>query len=95
MFAVIAYFMIGLAPTAGQFFLHILIYALVSYCGTSFGLLIGSIIMDPKSVATCIPIVIFPVLLFSGFFKNRADLPVWIGWVEYLSPAKYGFIALL
>ncbi len=87
--------MIDLAPTAGQFFLHCMVYGLTSFCGTSFGLLIGSIIMDPKSVATCVTISTTPIILISGFFKNRADLPVWIGWVEYLSPVKYGFIALL
>ena len=31
-------------------------------------------------------------MLFSGLFKNRDDLPGWIGWFEYISPMKYGFI---
>jgi hypothetical protein len=33
--------------------------------------------------------------VFSGFFKNRDDLPGWISWVEYVSPLKYGFTAFL
>ncbi len=87
--------MVGLAPTAQQFFFHSMVYGFISFCGTSFGLLIGSLIMDPKSVATFMPILTFPMILFSGYFKNRADLPKWIGWIEYISPIKYGFIALL
>jgi ABC-type multidrug transport system permease subunit len=49
--------------------------------------------LDGKSVSNVIPIVILPIILFSGFFKNRANLPVWIGWIEYVSPNKYSFIA--
>ena len=32
-------------------------------------------------------------MLFSGFQKNRNDLPVWIGWFEFFSPLKYGLEA--
>lgn len=73
--------MIGLALTAGQFFLHFLIYLLISFCGSSLGLLLGSVILDAKSVSAVTPVVILPFTLFSGFFKNRADLPDWLGWV--------------
>lgn len=41
------------------------------------------------------PLILLPVILFSGFFKNRNDLPKWIGWLEYISPVKYGFIAFV
>lgn len=78
---VIYYFMIGLSATAGQFFLHSLIFFLISFCGSSLGLLIGSAILDAKSVSAVVPIIILPIFLFSGFFKNRADLPGWIGWL--------------
>lgn len=36
-----------------------------------------------------------PLILFSGYLKNRFDLPDWIFWMEYLSPLKYFFIGLL
>ncbi len=87
--------MVGMANTGGQFFLHCLIFGLMSFSGASVGLLIGSAILDSKSVPAVVPVITFPFLLFSGLYKNRADLPRWIGWIEYLSPNKYGFIALL
>ena len=34
-------------------------------------------------------------MLFSGFYANRNNLPVWIGWLEYLSPFKYSLEALM
>jgi ABC-type multidrug transport system permease subunit len=91
----IYYFMIGLAPTAQQFFLHYLISVLMGLNGSSLGLFLGSVVLDAKSVSAIMPIVLLPVILFSGFFKNRNELPVWIGWLEYISPNKYSFTAYM
>lgn len=95
LFCSICYFMIDLANTGGQFFLHVLVFILISFNGASLGLLLGSVILDAKSVSSVVPIIILPIILFSGFFKNRADLPGWIGWIEYISPNKYGFIGFI
>lgn len=67
----------------------------MSFAGNSLGLLIGSLVSDAKSISAALPMVNLPFILFSGFFKNRDDLPVWIGWIEYISPLKYGFIAFM
>ncbi len=75
--------------------MHCLIFGLMSFCGASLGLLLGSVITDEKDVSTVLPVFLLPMIVFSGFFKNRADLPGWIGWFEYLSPNKYSFIGLL
>jgi ABC-type multidrug transport system permease subunit len=71
LFVIVYYFMIDLAMTGGQFFLHFFVIFLVGFTGSSLGLLFGSIIQDAKSVSTVIPIVVMPIILFSGFFKNR------------------------
>jgi ABC-type multidrug transport system permease subunit len=95
LFVCINYFMIDMANTAGQFFIHVLVFALMSFNGASIGLLLGSVILDPKSVSAVVPVMLLPLILFSGYFKNRDDLPVWLGWVEYISPLKYGFIGFI
>ncbi len=77
----IYYFMIGLGLTAEQFFVHYLISVLMGLCGSSLGLFLGSVILDEKSVSAVIPLVLLPIILFSGFFKNRENLPVWLGWI--------------
>jgi hypothetical protein len=33
-------------------------------------------------------------MIFSGLFVNLNSMPVWIRWVQWLSPMKYGFVAL-
>jgi ABC-type multidrug transport system permease subunit len=92
-FIPIYYFMIGLGSEASTYFTHVLIFFLISFTGASMGLLIGGLMADPKDVSVVVPVAVLPSIVFSGFFKNRDDLPEWIGWVEYLSPNKYGFSA--
>lgn len=91
----IFYWMIGLGGTVGQFFIFYLILFLISFAGNSLGLLLGSMVSNAQLVSILIPIMILPFVLFSGFFKNREDLPVWLFWLEYLSPLKYGFMAFV
>jgi ABC-type multidrug transport system permease subunit len=87
------YWFVGLSSTAGQFFTFYLISYLASFTGMSLGLMLGSIVTDSKSVSAIIPIVMLPLFLFSGFFKNTGNLSDWIGWIQYISPLKYSFSA--
>ena len=93
-FDLIVYWMVGMASTAGQFFSFYLVSFLIAFSGNSLGLLLGSMISDPKTVSAVASVFIVPFVLFSGFFKNRGNFPVWIGWIEYISPLKYGFIGV-
>ena len=76
-----AYWIAGMAPTAYQFLIFCLICVIGALSGNSLGLLIGSIIEDARSARTVINLFNIPICLFSGFFKNRANYPVWLGWV--------------
>jgi ATP-binding cassette, subfamily G (WHITE), eye pigment precursor transporter len=37
------------------------------------------------------PLFTMPMVLFGGFMSNVSNLPVWIGWMQYLSPIRYAF----
>lgn len=93
--SLITYWFVGLSSSAGQFFTYYLINFLIGFVGSSIGLMLGSIISDPKVVSSITPIVVLPFILFSGQFKNAGNYPEWIGWVQYLSPIKYSFQAYL
>jgi ATP-binding cassette subfamily G (WHITE) protein 2 len=45
------------------------------------GLVLGSVVLDEKSAAIAVPITLSPFILFSGFFKNRADMAPWYRWI--------------
>jgi hypothetical protein len=37
------------------------------------------------------PAVVVLFLMFSGYFLNESSIPVWIGWIKYLSFIRYAF----
>jgi len=79
--ALILYWMVGLYNAAGQFFIFYLIFFLISFAGNSLGLLLGCAVSDAKLITVLMPVIILPFVLFSGFYKNRSDLPVWLFWL--------------
>jgi ABC-type multidrug transport system permease subunit len=87
------YWFVGLHSTAGQFFTFYLIILLINFCGMSLGLLVGSSVKDARNVSAVTPALVLPFVLFSGYFKNQGNLANWIGWIQYISPFKYGFSA--
>lgn len=86
--------MMDLSSTPEQFFLFFFTLFLCGLAGNSFGLLTGSFFSDAKVASGLLPLIVLPLMLFSGFYKNRKDLPEWIGWIEYISPIKYSFVGL-
>ena len=41
------------------------------------------------------PLFIMPMMLFAGFLGNREEIWIGLRWIEYLSPFKFGFNALI
>jgi len=89
----IIYWMIELHPGAGYFFMYLLISLLASVAGSSYGLMISSFFKEPKAAVSSVPIVGLAIIAFGGYFKHLKDLPGWVGWIEYISPIRYAFIA--
>jgi len=87
--------MAGLAGTPSQFFFHVMVNFLVAFYGSSLGILVGSIVTDTKALTIAVSLVLMPITAFAGFYKNINDLSSWNSWIQYISPIKYGFIALL
>jgi ATP-binding cassette subfamily G (WHITE) protein 1/ATP-binding cassette subfamily G (WHITE) protein 2 len=87
--------MANLASTGGQFFFALLVYFLMTFNGASIGLLLGSVISDPKSITTGVSSFYNFCLVISGLFVNTDYLPKWFSWLQYLSPIKYAFSAFV
>ena len=91
-FCLIIYWMVNLNDNnAGIFFEFYLISLMQSLNGNSLGLVTGTAFKDEKTAIGAMPVFMLPFMLFGGFFSNRGSFASWIGWVEYLSPFKYGF----
>ncbi|KAL4474984.1 hypothetical protein ABPG74_001680 [Tetrahymena malaccensis] len=92
----IAYWMIGLNnDNPGKFFFFAFVVIIQSMVGLGIGYLGGSAFSDAKLAIAVTPLMIMPFMLFAGFYKNAKDYASWIGWIQYLSPFKYAFNALV
>lgn len=92
---VILYWLVGLSDTLENFFIFYLGVFLIGMTGNSFGYFAGSITSNLKAIGVIGPIIVLPTFLFSGYYKNREDLPDWSSWIEYLSAMKYTHIILV
>ncbi|CAD8115184.1 unnamed protein product [Paramecium primaurelia] len=92
---IIAYWMIGLNDQSGEVVLiHLLISVLVFVCSNSMGLMAGAAFKDIQLALNIVPAIVTPLIIFSGFYSNQKTFYPWIGWLQYLSPMKYGFEAM-
>ena len=92
----IAYWMIDLNYIRGEIvIINIFICMMLGLSGNSCGLMAGAMFKDAKVAASVVPMIIMPIVLFSGFWSNQALFMDWIGWLQYVSPMKYSFEALM
>lgn len=90
----IVYWMCGLQPDAGKYFILVGIIMLCSVAGFSLGIFFASVFPSLPIALAATPLVLLPLMLFSGIFVNQDSIPGYFNWIKYLSPMKYGFEAL-
>ncbi|XP_035531430.1 broad substrate specificity ATP-binding cassette transporter ABCG2-like [Morone saxatilis] len=93
-FSCVAYFMIGLKPTAEAFFLFMFSVTLVAYTATSMALAISA---DQTVVAIAnifMTIACVFMMIFAGLLVNLPSIVNWLAWLKYLSIPRYGLAAL-
>jgi ATP-binding cassette subfamily G (WHITE) protein 1 len=89
------YFAVGLQLSAAKFLILMLGAVLISNCGAAIGFWAAATFSNLSVALASIPLIIIPLMIFSGLFVNLATLPVWIRWFQWLSPIKYGFVAFM
>ena len=63
--------------------------------GNSLGIMTGSIFKDAKRASAMTPLLLLPMMMFSGLYNKLNSIPEWIGWLQYISPFRYGLQAVL
>jgi len=61
--------------------IHIFVCILACLNGNSIGLMAGCAFNDIKTATSIVPLLIMPLVLFSGFFANSKNFFPWIGWI--------------
>jgi len=54
-------------------------------------MMLASVFDDPTVGIRVQMLVMLPLMLFSGFFLNNANIPSYFIWIQYISPIKYAF----
>uniref|UniRef100_A0A3Q2VNJ0 ATP-binding cassette, sub-family G (WHITE), member 2a n=1 Tax=Haplochromis burtoni TaxID=8153 RepID=A0A3Q2VNJ0_HAPBU len=102
-FTCVAYFMVGLKPTAGAFFFYMLTVALCSYTATSMAFAISAdqTVVAIANIFMTISCVFMMVMhthqhtpIFAGLLVNIPSIASWLAWLKYLSIPRYGLSAL-
>ncbi|KAL7416554.1 putative ATP-binding cassette transporter [Mrakia frigida] len=95
LFAIIIYFMAGLATSAGAFFTFVLFLYLTFMVMTAFFRLIGTITKSYDVAARLASILIISMVLYAGYMIPVFAMKRWLFWIYYLNPLNYGFAALM
>ncbi|UJR22373.1 hypothetical protein I4U23_025435 [Adineta vaga] len=93
-FSCVAYFIIGLQPLAGKFFLFMFFMTLCSLSATSLALMISALCKTTDMSVTVLPMALEVSRLFGGFFLSPANLPKYFSWLDALSYAKYTYVGI-
>jgi len=90
----ITYWLIGYQNIFSKYVVMCIVAILVNLCGMSFGTLIACAFDQLPVALAVLPLVMLPLMIFSGLFVNSGSIPAYFDWIKYLSPMKYGFAAL-
>lgn len=89
----IFYFLVNLRDAAGPFWIFLLVLFLVFNAAFAFGVIIITVLPDPAAALQLFPIIVVPLMMFSGYFLNSENTPVYLVWIEHLVFFKYGLRA--
>ncbi|KAJ2340723.1 hypothetical protein GGF43_006344, partial [Coemansia sp. RSA 2618] len=94
-YASVSYWLLGLRVDGVRFVIHAVVCVCLNLCGFSFGLLLGSVFADVSTVLAVLPGMFLPFMLFGGLLVNTGNSTVWLRWLQWISPIKYGYTAMM
>lgn len=92
-FLVLCYFSIGFDPD--KFLYNWICILLIVQVAYSYGYFIASMFKKEESAVMAAPLIVMPLVLFAGQFSNTDTMPEWIGWIQWLSPIRYGLEVMI
>jgi ABC-type multidrug transport system ATPase subunit/ABC-type multidrug transport system permease subunit len=94
LFGCIVYWIVGLNPNAGAFFIFCCILIVEGLAAQGLGVAVSAGARNEKVALALAPAVTVVLILFGGFYVNEGTIPVWLSWIKYLSHLYWAFMAL-
>lgn len=95
MFIAISYYLIGLRKDANHLFTAALTCVMTALTGMAVGTVAGAAFDGIGMALAVLPLLLLPLLMFSGLIINMGSIPIYFRWIKHLSPMKYGYEALM
>eukprot|EP00730_Choanoeca_flexa_P018816 TRINITY_DN9168_c0_g1_i2.p1 TRINITY_DN9168_c0_g1~~TRINITY_DN9168_c0_g1_i2.p1 ORF type:complete len:656 (+),score=146.07 TRINITY_DN9168_c0_g1_i2:821-2788(+) len=92
LFLAIAGPMVGLQLGGANFLIHWCALILINLNAYGYGLFMGSLIVNDDVLAVVAPMILFPLLLFSGI--AAVNIPAGLNWISYLVYLRYGILMM-
>ncbi|KAE8990852.1 Protein white [Phytophthora fragariae] len=94
-FFVPVYFLMGIGHGFDVYVYQQIVMILVNSCAVGLGYMVSCLSRRVDIAPIIGVVIILPFLLFGGLLINSDDCPDYFIWVQYVSPIKYGFEALM
>lgn len=94
-FDVIIYWMAGLAQTASQFFISLLILFTVTMATYSFFRALSAVFKTLDDATKVTGVFIQILVVYTGYLIPPGSMRVWFSWLRWLDWIQYGFEALM
>uniref|UniRef100_K3X5A6 ABC transporter domain-containing protein n=1 Tax=Globisporangium ultimum (strain ATCC 200006 / CBS 805.95 / DAOM BR144) TaxID=431595 RepID=K3X5A6_GLOUD len=89
------YLLIGFGHGFDVYFYMQLVVVLINMAAVGLGYMVSCLTRRVEIAPIVGIVVLLPFLLFGGLFLNSADAPDYFVWIQYISPIKYGYEALM
>eukprot|EP00216_Chloropicon_sp_CCMP2111_P004459 CAMPEP_0198240856 /NCGR_PEP_ID=MMETSP1446-20131203/5847_1 /TAXON_ID=1461542 ORGANISM="Unidentified sp, Strain CCMP2111" /NCGR_SAMPLE_ID=MMETSP1446 /ASSEMBLY_ACC=CAM_ASM_001112 /LENGTH=732 /DNA_ID=CAMNT_0043923635 /DNA_START=336 /DNA_END=2534 /DNA_ORIENTATION=- len=93
--ALSSYWAIGLQSSLSKFSIFAVTIVMINLCGSNIGLALSSAFRDISIALSLAPLFVLPLMLFSGFFISYEDTPLYVAWIQAISPVRYAFAILM
>eukprot|EP00004_Rigifila_ramosa_P026435 TRINITY_DN8231_c0_g2_i1.p1 TRINITY_DN8231_c0_g2~~TRINITY_DN8231_c0_g2_i1.p1 ORF type:complete len:568 (-),score=133.39 TRINITY_DN8231_c0_g2_i1:16-1719(-) len=89
LYCVVLYWMTNLNPKVENFFFFFFIVWVTMNFAQSLGMTIGAYSPTVGIGLVFTPLIMLVFLLFSGFYQNIRDIPIFLRWICYINPVRY------
>ncbi|KAL8948749.1 MAG: hypothetical protein Q9222_005088 [Ikaeria aurantiellina] len=95
LFDIVVYFMSGLARTASQFFISLLLLFVLTLSMYSFFRAIGSLVGSLDVATRITGVAVQALIVYTGYLIPPQKMHPWFKWLIWINPVQYGFEALM
>lgn len=90
----VVYWGIGYYPSMQSFWMIYFTIMLVGQTAAGLGFMISAACDSNESASAVSSLITLPAILFGGLFVNTSTVFKALGWIQWLSPVRYGFECL-